>query len=412
MRAQITDAPFLYEATRTYLMLGSAGPLDRSWIKAWMKLDWQTAFPGPLGQPVRDSLAAHLDALLDQPLPHVTLDGALVDEARRTFSRVSLAQRVYQVIRNSPEAAALPPWIPADAAGVSGATIFTRHSGANMRDGLPGLYTVDGFHNVVLPMLPRALTQVANDSWVLGKQSEFNTSSPQALTLQTDVVKLYTDEYAANWDAFMADLDLPPLNNSRESVQTLYLLSSPQSPMRDMLTAIVKQLKLTQAPPVPPNAAGAAAAASAAAAAATNSAASRLQGLLGAQTAPAEPPGKAIEVRYDALIKFVGSGPGAPLDTVLKLLSDLQQQLEKLNNSTPGAPAAPGAAGNAIAQLRTQAGLAPEPVRRWLYAMVGGAPVGNGGTGGGPSGAPGAAGGAAGGGGGAAPPRREPFRRS
>ena len=403
MRAKITDAPFLYEATRTYLMLGSAGPLDRPSIKEWMRLDWLAAFPGPLGAPVRDSLAAHLDALLDQPLAHVALDGALVDEARRTFSRVSLAQRVYQVIRRSPEATSLPPWVPADAVGAAGATIFTRRSGAKLTDGLPGLYTVDGFHKVVLPQLPRALSEIANDSWVLGKQSEFNVASPQALTLQQDVVRLYTGEYATNWDTFMADLDLPPLTSSRESIQTLYVLSSPQSPMRDMLTAIVKQLTLTQAPPAQPTAAGAAQAAAGAAAAAANSATSRLQGLLGAQAAPAEPPGKAIEVRYDALIKFLGKGPGAPLDNVLRQLSDLQQQLEKLNNPTPGAPAATGGAGNALAQLRSEAGLAPEPVRRWLYAMVGGAPAGGGGPGGGAGGVPGGAAAGAGGGGGAPP---------
>src|SRR5580704_17168572 len=50
MRKNITDAPFLYEATRTYLMLGGSAPLDRSWIKAWMKLDWISMFPGPMGQ--------------------------------------------------------------------------------------------------------------------------------------------------------------------------------------------------------------------------------------------------------------------------------------------------------------------------------------------------------------------------
>src|SRR3984957_613632 len=223
MRKNITDAPFLYEATRTYLMLGSAGPLDRPSIKEWMRLDWMAAFPGPLGQPIRDSLATHLDALLNQPLPHVTLDGALVDEAPRTFSRVSLAQRVYQVIRRAPEATGLQPWSPADAAGASGATIFTRRSGTKLTDGLPGLYTVDGFYKVVLPLMPRALTEIANDSWVLGKESEFNAASPQALTLQQDVVKLYSNEYMANWDGFLADLDLPPLTDSRQSVQTLYV---------------------------------------------------------------------------------------------------------------------------------------------------------------------------------------------
>ena len=103
---------------------------------------------------------------------------------------------------------------------------------------------MDGFYKVVLPQLPRALAEVASDSWVLGKQSEFDVTSPQAATLQRDVVKLYTDEYATNWDGFLADLDLPPLTNSQQSVQTLYVLSSPQSPMRDMLTAIVKQLEI------------------------------------------------------------------------------------------------------------------------------------------------------------------------
>jgi type VI secretion system protein ImpL len=180
------------------------------------------------------------------------------------------------------------------------------------------------------------------------------------------------------------------LNDSRQSVQTLYVLSSPQSPMRDMLTGVVKQLMLTQAPPVTPTAAGAAQAA----AAAVSSGTSRLQGLLGGQSTPAEPPGKAIEDKYDALIKFVGKGPGAPIDAVLKVMSDLQQQLEKLNNPTPGVPASPGGAGNAIAQLRAEAARAPEPVHRWLSAMVGDSSASGSGGGGTGGGAPAAAGGA------------------
>ena len=375
MRAKMTDPPFIYEATRTYLMLGSAGPLDRPAIKEWMRLDWQIAFPGALATPIRDSMAKHLDVLLNQPLAHVPLDGALVEEARTTFSRVSLAERVYRVIKRAPEATSLPPWIPAEAAGAAGVSLFTRRSGAKMTDGLPGLFTVNGFHGVLLPLLPRALNEVASDSWVLGKQSEFSVSSPGALTLQRDVVKLYTDEYAAIWDAFLAELDLPPLNDSRQSVQTLYILSSPQSPMRDMLTGVVKQLMLTVMPPVT-SAAGAATAvagaAAGAAASALSSSTQRLQAILGNPLGGAsEPPGKAIEDRYDALIKFVGKGPGAPIDNVLKLLSDLQQQLDRAANPVPGAPppAASGAA-NIATQLRAEASRDPEPVRHWLNVIV------------------------------------------
>ena len=150
-------------------MLGSAGPLDRDLVKEWMHLDWQSAWPGPAAQPIRDSLARHLDALLDQPLEKVPLDGALIEDARRTFSRVTLAERVYSVIKGSGAARALLPWRPADAAGASGVRVFVRKSGAPLTDGIPGFFTVDGFYKVLLPDLPAATRQVASESWVFGE---------------------------------------------------------------------------------------------------------------------------------------------------------------------------------------------------------------------------------------------------
>ena len=114
MRAHFDQPSFLYEATRVYLMLGSLGPLDRDLVKEWMSLDWQANYAGPAAQPLRDSLERHLAALLDVPLEKVPLDGTLIEDARRTFSRVSLADRVYGTIRGSQAARALPPWRPAD----------------------------------------------------------------------------------------------------------------------------------------------------------------------------------------------------------------------------------------------------------------------------------------------------------
>ncbi len=151
MRAHFEQPAFLYEATRVYLMLGSAGPLDRDLVKEWMSLDWQSQWPGPAAQDLRDSLERHLAALLDQPLEKVPLDGALIEDARRTFSRVTLADRVYSTIKGSQPARALPPWRPADAAGASGVRVFIRRSGAPLTEGVPGFFTIDGFHKVLLP---------------------------------------------------------------------------------------------------------------------------------------------------------------------------------------------------------------------------------------------------------------------
>ena len=370
MRQNFSNPAFLYEATRVYLMLGSQGPLDRASIAEWMHFDWEAAFPGAAAEPLRKSLELHLKATLEEPLPAVVLDGVLIEDARRTFSRVTLADRVYANIRRSPKAAALAPWAPGDVAGASGARVFVRRSGQPLTAGVPGFFTVEGFHTVLLPQLPAATIQVANDSWVLGKASQIDAASLAAVNLQKDVVTLYTNEYAQQWDALLADIDIDPLTNLPQAVQTLYILSSPQSPMRDLLAGITRQLTLTQPPPAPAGLAGAAAAAQAAAAQAATAGASRLQGLLGQSGPPPEPPGKAIEVRYAPLIAFVGKGPGAPIDGALKILNDLQVQLAQVANAPPGGAAAPPAANDPAQLLQAEASRDPQPVQRWLRAMV------------------------------------------
>ena len=74
-------------------MLGSAGPArSRSGALRGWRLDWQATYPGAILAPTRDSLSRHLDALLAQPLPEIPLDGALIEAARATFSRVLARQ--------------------------------------------------------------------------------------------------------------------------------------------------------------------------------------------------------------------------------------------------------------------------------------------------------------------------------
>ena len=379
IRSSLNQPELVYEATRVYLMLGGLGPLDRNLVRAWETLTWQQTYAGAGAAPFRDGLARHLDALLANPLPKVPLDGALVEDARRTFSRVPLAERVYSRIRPLAVAQGIPPWRPGDAAGASGARVFVRASGKPLTEGVPGLYTIDGFYKVVLPSLPIAAKQVADESWVLGRRSEIDPAGPQMRGLERDVVKLYTAEYAQNWDAMLADLNVVPLRNLGQAVQDLYILSSPQSPMRDLLASIARQLALSVPPPAPPGtpaaASGALAAAAAAASAAEASATSRLSGVLGAAqaaTPPPPPPGSDIDARYKALRDFVGSGPGAPIDNVLKLMNDMQSQLNRLA-STPagGAPAPAVASGDDPAKLLVaEAERQPQPVARWLAAMA------------------------------------------
>ena len=342
-------------------MLGSQGPLDPDLIRQRLTDDWASTYGGLLREQTRAELAGHLDALLAEKLPPIDLDGQLVENARRTFSRVTLAERVYSRIRPSASAQRIPAWTPADALGASGQRVFVRPSGKKLTDGVPGFFTVEGFHRVLLPSLAPKMREVLGESWVLGKNTVVDLATdPAVRTLETDVVTLYTNEYARVWDAMLADLAIVPLRDLQNSVQDLYILASPQSPLRDLLTSIARQLTLSVPPPPGPGIAGAAEAAAGKAAAA-----------LGA--VPADPPGLVIDQRYQALRDYVSKAPGAPIDITLKLLNDLQAQLAALATAAQGGTAPAVAVGPDPTQmLRSEAFRQPPPISGWLQTLAAG----------------------------------------
>ena len=352
MRANLANADFLYQATRVYLMLGSDGPLDPDLVRAWMRLDWERAYPGPANAPLRDDLARHLDAILAEPLPMVTLDGALVDAARATFSRVSLAERVYSRIETSAAATYVPAWTPAQALGAAGAQLFTRISGQPLTEGVPGFYTVTGFRTALMPALPIATKQVAAESWVLGTQAQVAPTGAALDALQQQVVTLYVADYAKQWDAMIGDLTLAPAHSLAQEVEALFVLGSPQSPMRALLASMAQQLALAPAKtPAPP----------------ANAAAMAVADVLGQQ--PAMALGTEIDARYQSLRDYVGQGPGAPLDLALNAINGLQQSLAQLASANPATPAMAPAV-DPMLTLGAVASQAPQPVQRWLLSLT------------------------------------------
>ncbi|CAH2602725.1 IcmF-related protein [Rhodovastum atsumiense] len=340
MRARFDDPDFLYQATRAYLMLGGAGPLDPAVLRGWLQADWQARFPGTLNAALRGRLLAHLDALLAEPLPPVTLDGALVEAARATFSRVTLAARVHGRLRATDAAARLPAWTPAMALGEAGARFFLRPSGRPLTEGIPGFLTGAGLREAVLRDLPAATRAVAGESWVLGRAQEIPTEGPAVAELEQAVLALWATEAQQAWDALLGDIALAPVEGREGSIESLYVLGSPQSPMRDLLAAIAGQLALD--PPAPePALAGIAA---------------HFQALrdLTARPAAGQP----------------GAGQPTPLDGVLRLINQLQQALAQASPGGAPVPATLQAAGDPAQLLLAEAGRQPAPLALWLRQIA------------------------------------------
>ncbi len=361
LRGNLNNPDFLYEATRIYLMLGSEGPLDRDLVKEWTGADWQAAYPGQAGERLRASLGRHLDALLGAPLPSIALDGALIAQARATFGKVTLAQRVYSRIKPSGAAQRQPPWRPSEPLGAAGSVIFMRASGKPLDEGVPGFFTINGFHNVLLPALPAAVREAAAEGWVMGQRINLDANSEQIRALERDVVELYVADYARAWDEMIADLNLAPLRSLTQAAQDLYIVASEHSPMRALLASMVRQLTLSEPPAAP-------------AAQAQAASAGRFGTLLGARPqATASRPGEEIDARYRALREAVGSGGGASaIDRSLRTIGDLQQQLAKLAAAGSRAGAGTPAGEDPTVVLAAEAQRLPQPVARWLATAAAG----------------------------------------
>jgi type VI secretion system protein ImpL len=357
MRGAFQRPDELYDVTRAYLMLGQEGPLDIEVVKNWFARDWQRTFPGAVNQPVRDALAGHLDATLARNFQRYPVDGALVDQARRVFSRLPLAQRVFSRLQTTAAAAgaAIQPWRPADALGQSGQRYFVRASGQPLTEGIPGLYTIDGLYRGMLPVLGQAVRQGVAEYWVLGAEgADLGTDDPVAL--EQAVLRLYAEEYAKQWQALLEDLNLVPLPPAlAQQAEALNILGAPNSPMKDLLRGIARQLTVG----TPPQGW-------------TRPGAQPRPAAQPGQPAPppeptgAEPVAEVVEPRFEA----IRTAAGQPLDDILRIVNELFVQVQRLASTPPGTLPPPSVGLDPGQRLQAEAVRQPQPLQRWLNGLV------------------------------------------
>ncbi|NRB16324.1 MAG: type VI secretion system membrane subunit TssM [Rhodobacteraceae bacterium] len=366
----INNPDLLYEALKVYLMLGLQGPMNQDLIKEWMRLDWEhVAYPGVTRLQLRSDLTDHLNALLSQPMQEVALNGPLIDQVQNILSELPLAQRVYNGIVNSNTATSLPKWRLTDIGGPSVKRVLVRSSGKQLNDGIEGIYTYDGFHNVFLPEAVSVAERVQREIWVLGQRSEEDQNDSVLLALSRDVLDLYYNDFITRYDTMLGDVDIIPLESLSHAVEVTNVLSGPTSPMVNILTEVSRETQLA----VDRNAVDTSALTGGASQVAALEARSNLsiqgqilmealiQSSAGSNGAPPKPPGSYVQDRFQWLHNLVQRPEGQPsqLDDLMVSLQLVYQDLNKMSFSGVAT------GGEALLQFQQSASRADGPVQRW-----------------------------------------------
>lgn len=369
LRRTGSDNPeLLYEWLKAYLMLQEPEYLDANGLTALLQLEWEDSLPREVDAPQRQELQEHLRALLERraktPVP---LDDALITQVRMSLPQ-GLAERVYSRLKREGVGEDIPEFSVDKAAGPSAPLVFQRQSGLPLTQGIPGLFTRDGYRQAFLKTYQDVARQLATEeAWVLGLPRR-DIDATESARIEAEVRRLYLQEYAAVWEQLLADLKLIPITSLRQGVQIAGILSAVDSPLPRLLRAVAHETTLGQ------SMAGEATALDKAEQKIAETG-ERLRRIMGARSdaeaAPAGPRPEAIvddrfvEIRRQ--VESAGEGQAAPIDGTLQVLKELYTQLTAAQLAVDGGQAPPQS--EVPTKLRAEAARMPEPLRSLMLTL-------------------------------------------
>jgi type VI secretion system protein ImpL len=365
-----------YEALKAYLMLHQAEHFDAEALKAYVERDWEVQFGRALEPDQRRQLGEHLQALFDQgraasPLPE---DKALVEFNRNRLRAVSLPQRIYDRMRQEGLGSGFTAFNAVVEAGNTAELVFARKSGAPLGQGVPGLFSYRGYHEGFQKKVDSVAAQLAEEqSWVLGIAATAPKDAAAMVLanepLVNDVRRLYLADYAAHWEAYIADVRLRPMTSLAQSMQMAQLLSAPDSPLPALMKAIARETTL-MAP-----AKGVFGQAGQRAKGVVKEAQEQVaRAIAGNQGAEAGPRLEQVMVddRFLAIRRIAtpaSEGGKAPVDDTVALIAKVNAQLNAVDTAVKGGTAPP--ASPVANEVKTIAAQQPEPVRSMLDNLAG-----------------------------------------
>lgn len=367
-----SDVEYSYEALKAYLMLYQPEHYDGKFLHSWVMLNLLRNLPQNVTQAQLQQLEWHLTQLLEpkiQASPYAQ-DGSLVVREKALISQQPLSTRVYGRLKRLLEHDEnLKPVSLSDLGGPQSELVFSRKSGKPVSEGVPGLYTPDGYWKSFNGQIDSVTTALhEDDAWVLG------TTSVREDKQQIDnaVRQLYMRDFIANWDHFLADIQLNNSADLFQRINTARLLSGANSPLRQLVLNLSQVLTLSRNASAPDNTGKAQ----------SNRATRTLEALFSnndnapTQTAVVtQAPEQQVTTHYAPVIELAQplekGGKTIIFDDFLRQVDELYRYLTAVQDAANSGMPAPG--GEVISRLQASAGRLPGSLQTMFSNMAVGA---------------------------------------
>lgn len=237
-----------WDALKLYLMLNGEGDADAGFLIAQINQQWKASgMIDAYGE--QETFDSHLNALFSSKgwrEKSSPIDQPLVKRARDMLVQIPQTTRIWQHLKQKLQLVA-PPSVTLQAmVDPQAPMIFKQNAIENQPEGVPGIFTRDGWRNLVKKQLATSLIGLQReDSWVLGKTGRV----VNPLTLRDEVLILYLQEYAHQWQQFLSSIRLIPMGGQQNlsmDVSLLRTLVADNSPLRGLLERAVSETTLAE----------------------------------------------------------------------------------------------------------------------------------------------------------------------
>lgn len=313
---------YVYETLKAYLMLFNPEYYQEDDIKIWFSAYFDRTIPGTINTAIRNELNQHLSTLLKKGTRGTDYNEAAVLSSRQTLTMLPLVERAYQRLKSDFVDSSIPDFKLIDILSVDSLQGFAFQSERTFDQGIPGLFTYNGFHGIFSIEKNRIIKRLIEDSWVYGDDlNALDDDTKSKITVQLE--EKYIRDYIFYWEDFLSDLTIKTLSSLDEGAEITHSLASPDAPIKSIIAAVQKNVQLTKIP-LSKNAKAATDVAKSASDVLFSSKKSRISRLLPKQPLDIEValPGQEVEFAFTDLLTID-----------IKQLDDIQGTLRLINRS-------------------------------------------------------------------------------
>ncbi|MFZ4835568.1 type VI secretion system membrane subunit TssM [Rouxiella sp. Mn2063] len=255
----------IYEKFKLYLMVFNDGKFDQNYMVNNITQQWETS--GKIEPYEEKSIfVSHLNNLFGHPNWDIygqPMDPELVKYVRNVIDKKTLATRLYERIKVISEADAPTNMTLSKMTGEQTSEILTVANTNLKNNGIPGLFTYAGYHQVFKKKLNDSVGKLhGEDNWIMGKKDDSSLHTVSDLAgkakaqwsdpVKDEVLNLYLREYTYQWKMLLSSIQL----KSDRAIQSkkgaglsfdiyaLHALVSADSPLVNLAKQAVKETTL------------------------------------------------------------------------------------------------------------------------------------------------------------------------